>query len=81
MSVNKEVSEMDKSIKRGISRFDMLVYRLFYWRWKPLLEKDPILLSLFREWIDGYTAERELLAAERERIQAGQVCTDKSHWQ
>lgn len=44
---------------RKIGRLDMLMYRLFYWRWKPLLENDPKLLMLFKEWIDGWIAQQQ----------------------
>lgn len=43
---------------RRVGRLDLLIYRLFYWRWKPLLEDDPKLLILFKDWIDGW-AEQE----------------------
>lgn len=66
---------------KRINKFDMFVYRLFYWRWKPLLDEDPQLLSLFREWITSWQSQQDDgLELERERIRAGQICTDKAHW-
>lgn len=71
-------------MKRKISWFNMLVYRLFYWRWAPLLANDPKLLALFSEWINGWQSEQgaggDIIELERQRIKAGQVCADPTHW-
>lgn len=54
----------DKATKAPrISWLDMLVYRLFFWRWKPLLEKRPDLLEAFDEQLQGFKAKRR---AERD---------------
>lgn len=44
-------------------RFDMVIYRLFHWRWSKRLMNDPKLAYLFAEWSRGW-AERSPVAAE-----------------
>jgi hypothetical protein len=39
---------------RRITWFDMLVYRLFYWRWMPILIERPDVLSEFQRHISGW---------------------------
>lgn len=50
------MAETDDNRAR-ISWFDMLIYRLFYWRWMPLLKSDPQLLGLFQQWMNGWIAQ------------------------
>jgi hypothetical protein len=37
-----------------ITFFDRLVYRLFYWRWNPILRRRADLLEVFRRSLDRY---------------------------
>lgn len=76
-------------MRKLIWKFDLLIYRLFYWRWLPRLKCDPDLAHLFAEycrtWAEGNPPRNtdtvdQLLAAERERIRHDQPCLDKSHW-
>lgn len=38
---------MNKAMKKLIWKFDLLIYRLFYWRWSPRLKNDPDLAYVF----------------------------------
>lgn len=76
-------------IEKLLWRIDMLIYRLFYWRWTPRLKSNPDLAYMFAEFSSSWSKTQPpqnrdavdiLLEAERERIQHGEVCLDKSHW-
>lgn len=76
-------------MKRLLLKFDILVYRLFYWRWSPRLKNDPDLAYMFAEIGAEWSKARpprnpetinQLLEMERERIRKQQPCLDKSHW-
>lgn len=49
-------------------RIDMLVYRLFCWRWSKILKRDPRMAYLFAEWTRRYTAERPIAMTAKIRI-------------
>jgi hypothetical protein len=44
-------------MKRLLWKFDLLIYRLFYWRWSPRLKADPDLAYVFSKigaaWTNG----------------------------
>ncbi len=44
---------MDRSLRR-VGLLDRIVYRLFYWRWKPLFEERADLLIIFQAHIEEY---------------------------
>lgn len=76
-------------MKKLIWKIDMLLYRLFYWRWAPRLKADPNLAYMFKEFSVAWSAANpptnlgavnDLLRAERDRIQKQQPCLDRSHW-
>lgn len=46
-----------------ITWYDMLIYRLFYWRWNRIMAERPDLRRLFREWLNRY----ELLEVFKEQ--------------
>ena len=35
-------------------KFDMFIYRLFYWRWNNRLKENVNIFNLFKEWVDNY---------------------------
>jgi len=41
-------------MKRLIYKFDMIVYRLFYWRWNKRIEDDKNIRELFIEYLTNY---------------------------
>jgi len=43
-----------KSRVGKISRFDILVYHLFHWRWNRRLAEDKCLRNIFHEWLHGF---------------------------
>lgn len=47
---------------RKVNWLDMIAYRLFYWRWKPLLEQRPDLREIFIAYLKAFDttdSERE----------------------
>lgn len=55
-------------IAKTVWRVDMLVYRLFCWRWSKILKRDPAMAYLFAEWTRRYSAERPIAATFKIRI-------------
>ena len=39
-----------------IWRFDILIYRLFYWRWKKRLEDRPDIRKIFLDYLNHWEA-------------------------
>lgn len=75
-------------MKKLLWEIDLMIYRLFYWRWSPRLKGDPNLAYMFAEFGKAWVAQNpprhtyavdQLLEAERERIRQGRVCLDRSH--
>jgi hypothetical protein len=46
-------------MKAKITWFDMLVYRLFVWRWNKHLTDDPTLRELFISWMKAFNVLNE----------------------
>lgn len=40
--------------RKLIWQFDLLVYRLFYWRWNSRLIGDERLFRMFKRWMDEW---------------------------
>lgn len=50
-------------LKYILWRFDLMVYRLFYWRWSKRIAKSPELSAFFVEWTKRYAQSHPPLAA------------------
>lgn len=53
------------------SRFDLWVYRLFCWRWNPILRDHPEVRRRFQEYMQNWAAEREQMRAELTLVPGG----------
>ncbi len=38
---------------------DMLIYKLFYWRFNPIMQRRPDILELFTRHLDKWHAQQE----------------------
>lgn len=43
-----------------IWKFDLFIYKLFFWRWERRLKKDRDLARLFETWITTYNKQNPL---------------------
>jgi hypothetical protein len=54
------------------SWLDMLVYRLFYWRWVPILRRSSVHRELIISWLKAYDVldEGDTVRLSIERVEA-----------
>lgn len=45
---------------KSLSNFDMIIYRLFYWRFNKRMADDKKLRDFFRKWLDGFEEKVEI---------------------
>lgn len=49
---------------RLLWKFDMVIYRIFQWRWNKRLRESPELSALFAEWSRRYARAHQPIATE-----------------
>lgn len=55
------------------SRFDLWVYKLFYWRWNPILHTHPEVRRAFLEHMQTWSEARVNMRADLTVVQGGKA--------
>ncbi len=52
-------------MKRMVWNFDMLIYRLFYWRWRKKLENRSDIRKLFLRYLNNWEGDYDKIGSKQ----------------